>query len=254
MIVDIERRGHVAVLTMADQPKRNALSVAMVEGLLAALKDTRAQGVRAIVLASSATVFSAGADLSAMSKETPDLKVAPPGSPLLLFEALTRESRPIIAAVNGGAYGGGFELSLCCDMIVAGENAFFVLPELGHGVLPNTALARLPGLIGVARAKALAFTRRRLPAVEARELGLVAAVAPPEEVVNQAVAIADGIVADAPPTGIASAKAEFERWIAVDWAYSAGWRGRTNPEERREGTTAFTEKRKPDYERFWRAQ
>ena len=140
----------------------------------------------------------------------------------------------MIAAVNGGAYGGGFELTLCCDAIVASSKAFFVLPELGHGVLPNTALARLPARIGVARAKALAFTRRKLPAQEAQAMGLVHAVTEPEQLEDAAVALADSIVASAPPTGIAAAKAEFERWIDVDWAWARSGRSRSNPEERKE--------------------
>jgi len=253
MIVEFERRGHVGVLTMADQSKRNALSVALVEGMLDAIRTSRAQGVRALVLASSASVFSAGADLSAWSKESLNNTVAPPMSPFDLFEVLANETRPIIAAVTGGAYGGGFELALCCDLIVAHEQAFFVMPELGHGVLPNTALARLPSLIGIPRAKELAFTRRKLGAAEAQQIGLVSRVAT-QDAVGEAVEMAESIVASAPPTGIAEAKAQFERWIHTDWPWARGGRGRTNPEERAEGTRAFVEKRKPDYERFWLAQ
>jgi enoyl-CoA hydratase len=253
MIVEFERRGHVGVLTMADQPKRNALSVALVEGMLEAIAASRADGVRALVIASSVSVFSAGADLSAWSKESLANTVAPPKSPFDLFEALAKESRPVVAAVTGGAYGGGFELALCCDLIVMHEQAFFVMPELGHGVLPNTALARLPSLIGVARAKELAFTRRKLGAAEAVQLGLVARTTA-EDTVQAAVDIAESIVAAAPPTGLAEAKAQFERWIGTDWPWARAGRGRTNPEERAEGTKAFVEKRQPDYERFWRAQ
>lgn len=253
MMISTKRRGDVLVLTLNDLERRNALSVQLVAETVEAIRASRAEGVRAVVLMSASHVFSAGADLAAMSKEG-DSKTAPPGSPFELFEALTKETRPIIAAVNGGAYGGGFELTLCCDAIVAATQAFFVLPELGHGVLPNTALARLPALIGIARAKALAFTRRRLPAQEAQQIGLVHTVTEPEALEDAACALADSIVASAPPTGIAEAKAQFERWIAVDWAWARSGRSRSNPEERREGTTAFVEKRAPDYERFWRAQ
>jgi enoyl-CoA hydratase/carnithine racemase len=253
MPIEIERRGHVAVLTMADQPKRNALSFGLIAELLEAIAKTRAEGVRALVIASSATVFSAGADLSAMSQEPSSTTTAPPKSPLDLFEALTKETRPIIAAVNGGAYGGGFELTLSCDMIVASEKSFFVMPELGHGILPNTALARLPALIGIPRAKELAYTRRKLGAAEAQALGLVCKVVA-EDPVSAAVEIATSIVGTAPPRGIAEAKAQFERWIATDWDWARSGRSRSSPEERKEGTTAFVEKRAPDYERFWRAQ
>lgn len=253
MIVEFERRGHVGVLTMADQPKRNALSVALVEGMLQAIAASRADGVRALVIASSASVYSAGADLSVWSKEALTNTIAPPRSPFDLFEALARETRPVIAAVAGGAYGGGFELALCCDLIVAHEQAFFVMPELGHGVLPNTALARLPSLIGIARAKDLAFTRRKLGTAEAQQIGLVARTTS-EDTVQTAVDLAESIVATAPPTGLAEAKVQFERWIETDWSWARTGRGRTNPEERAEGTKAFVEKRQPDYERFWRAQ
>jgi len=253
MIVEFERRGHVGVITMADQPKRNALSVTLIEGMLKAIASSRTEGVRALVLASSASVYCAGADLSAWSKEPLDYTEAPPKSPFDLFEALTRETRPVIAAVAGGAYGGGFELALCCDLIVAHEQAFFVMPELGHGVLPNTALARLPSIIGIARAKELAFTRRKLGAIEAQQIGLIAR-STAGDTVQEAVDMAETIVATAPPTGLAEAKAQFERWIQTDWSWARGGRARTNPEERAEGTRAFVEKRNPDYERFWRAQ
>ncbi|VTU33552.1 Carnitinyl-CoA dehydratase [Variovorax sp. PBL-H6] len=254
MTISTERRGDVLVVTMTDHERRNALSVQLVADTIKAIQESRVEGVRAIVLMSASTVFSAGADLAAMNKESSNNRTAPPGSPFELFEALTKETRPVIAAVNGGAYGGGFELTLCCDAIVASSKAFFVLPELGHGVLPNTALARLPALIGVARAKALAFTRRKLSANEAQQMGLVHVVIEPEGLEDAAVALADSIVASAPPTGIAAAKAEFERWIGVDWTWARSGRSRSNPEERKEGTTAFLEKRAPDYERFWRAQ
>lgn len=254
MFVEVERRGHVAVITMVDQPKRNALSAGLVEATVSEIRNSRREGVRALVLASSASVFSAGADLSAMSQEPRNITSAPPTSPFDLFEALTKESRPVIAAVNGGAYGGGFELTLCCDMIVASDKAFFVLPELGHGVLPNTALARLPALVGIPKAKELAFMRRRLSALEAQALGLVSAVVPEEDVVAAAVDRAQSIVEAAPPGGIAEAKAQFERWIGTDWNWARAGRSRVNPDERLEGTRSFVEKRKPDYERFWRAQ
>jgi len=254
MIVEIERTGHVAVLRMTDQARRNALSAMLVDEMLEAIETTRTEGVRALVLASTATVFSAGADLSAMNQEPLSGTEAPPKSAFNLFEALTRDSRPIIAAVDGGAYGGGFELALCCDLVVADEAAFFVMPELGHGIMPNTALARLPSLIGVARAKELVLTRRKLGAAEAQSMGLVTRVTSQRRTVDAAVALAESIVADAPPRGIAEAKAQFERSIATDWAWARAGRSRTNPQERREGMTAFLEKRAPDYEPFWRSQ
>jgi enoyl-CoA hydratase len=254
MLLKVERFGHAAVLTMSDQKKRNALSVPLIEEMLAYIASSKAEGVRALIIASSCSVFSAGADLSAMSQESLDIREAPPRSPFDLFETLTRETRPVIAAVSAGAFGGGFELCLCCDLIVASEDAFFVMPELGHGVLPNTALARLPALIGISRAKELAFTRRRLPAQEAKEMGLVRDVVNSQQLIDFALQTADQIVAPAPPGGIAEAKAQFERWIATDWAWARTGRSRINQEERKEGTAAFVEKRPPDYERFWKAQ
>jgi enoyl-CoA hydratase len=227
------------------------LSKGLVEAILAALDSSRREGARAVVIASSSSVFCAGADLTAMSQEPVGTAVSLKHTPLELFRALTEESRLVFAAVSGGAFGGGCELTMCCDAILAGPNAFFVMPELGHGVLPSTGLTRLPALIGVQKARELIFSRRRVGAHEARDLGLVSSVVGENAVVAAAVAAAQEIVGTAAPSVLAAAKAEMERWIGTDWSRVATNRTRYNPEERKEGSTAFVEKRPPSYERFW---
>ncbi len=154
MLVTLERRGTVAVISLNDATRRNALSVGILSGVLNALTESRRDGMRAVVLASTQTAFCAGADIREML-DSGWLEAGPrdggaPPTPLDLFAALEAETRPVLAAVDGLALGGGVELVLSCDMALAGTKASFALPEIGLGVIPNTAMARLPGLMAAA--------------------------------------------------------------------------------------------------------
>jgi len=243
----------VAVLTLAAPEQRNALSTAIVRALLDALATPTVRAARALVLAGDGPAFCAGADIRDLLGAgwmEPD----PQGpTPMDLFEAIDRESRPVIAAATGLVLGGGFELSLCCDLVVAAEDASFSLPELAHGVMPNTGLFLLGHVVGQRRALEIVLTRRRLTAAEALSFGLVNAVAPPDGTRAAAVGLARKIVTGAPPSGIAAVKRGLRRGPdAVDWDQvraSLGWLDRA---EWTEGLGAFTERRRPNYEDFWR--
>lgn len=250
MPVLYSRHGDIAVLTLDDTQRRNALSRASVTMLRELIERSRAEKARAIVIAANGPVFCAGANID-------DLKAGwmsgthDPTDPALLFRALAEETRPTIAAVQGGALGGGFELTLSCDLVVMGMESYVALPELGHGVIPNTALARLHHVVGTRRAAELILTRLRLGAAEAVDWGLANRVVPTADVLSSAIDLALGIVQSAPPGAIAAAKRNLAHHGATDWA-----RVLSSPEdvpaaEWREGLRSFDERRKPSYDQFW---
>ncbi|HUQ73262.1 MAG TPA: enoyl-CoA hydratase/isomerase family protein [Burkholderiales bacterium] len=244
-------RGHVGILTMQDAEHFNALSPPQVRAMLDALNDSR--GARALVIASSAKHFCAGADIKEFLKgELLDPKrQAPATSPVNLFRALIDEPRPVIAAVDGLAMGGGVELTVSCDIVLASDKARFALPELGLGLLPRTALARLPEIIGRRKALELILTRRRLSAEEALALGLVNRIVDSAGLLDAAVKLAEEIIT-APPGAIAAAKRNLGRVPPADWDSIHALLAHLHPDEWREGLTAFSEKRTPDFERFWK--
>jgi len=208
--------------------------------------------VRAIVIASTEKAFCAGADLKDILDTGWLTSVSTsPGiiTPLKLFEALQRDTRPIVAAVGGLALGGGVEMLLCCDLVVASSDASFAFPELGLGVIPNTALALLPAMIGRRAAADLILTRRRFPADEAYRLGLVGKIVPTAELLDRSISLAQGIVEQAPPTAIAAAKQALAR--PVDWDSIRGLLALMNEDEWNEGLGAFRNKKPASYERFW---
>lgn len=254
MPVHVNIEGHVSILTLDYPEHHNALSTALVREMLRALRELDARRVRAIVVAAKGKFFSAGANI-------PDLYQAGwmsgrpnPEDPVALFETLATHRLPVIAAVTGPALGGGFELSLSCDLVVAAENAWFAAPEVGLGVIPNTALARLTAIAGRRRALEIMMTRRRVQPSEALALGLVNEVVPPAEVVSSAVALANRITTEAPPGALAVLKGGADRHLRTDWSEVRASVGRVPEAEWREGLGAFVEKRRPDYERFWNKQ
>jgi enoyl-CoA hydratase len=252
MPLHLERRGHIAVLTLDDPPRRNALSRNLVTACLAALEQSRREGARAVIIAASGKVFCAGANID-------DLKSGwmsgadDPTDPVRLFRALAEDSRPTIAAVQGGALGGGCELTLSCDLVVAGPAAYFCLPELGHGVIPNTGVARLQQVVGARRAREIIMTRRKVGAEEALAIGLVNRLEPTRDLVESAMELAETIIGGCPPGALTAAKHHIAAHGATDWERVLSSPRDVPSVEWQEGLRAFDERRKPDYEQFWAA-
>jgi enoyl-CoA hydratase/carnithine racemase len=249
--VRYERRGPVAVLTLCAPQRRNALSRESVRTLLAALGRARQEAARAVVLAAEGPVFCAGAFIPDLRDGWMDGTEADT-DPVNLFRALAEMPVPVIAAVQGPALGGGFELTLGCDLVVAGEGAWFCLPELGHGVIPNTALALLPRIVGSRLALDLVLTQRRIPAAEALALGLASRVVPAGEEMAQALELAGRIAAHATPSALAVAKRHLLAHAGIDWPRVAHSLHEVPRREWREGLDAVAEKRAVDYETLWR--
>src|SRR3954463_867737 len=205
-LVLVERRGRTAFVTLNRPEAANALSKALVaalEGAFAALAGGLKQGddVRAVVLTGSGKAFSAGADL----KERRAMKLEQTWAFLDelngLMNAVAAFPRPVIAAINGAAFGGGLELALACDIRIAAESAEMGLTEVRLGVMPGAGgTQRLARIASVAAAKELILTGRRVRAQRAYALGIVSDVVPADLLADAAAKLAgDHAAAGAPP-------------------------------------------------------
>jgi enoyl-CoA hydratase/carnithine racemase len=258
MLVDLEMHGCVAVLTMGDHAKRNALSRPLVDAFHAALDCAIREGARAIVVASSARVFCAGGDLGELlatgvlsSPDDMPFNYDRFAASLDLPKRLTLYPFPVVAAVDGSALGGGFELTLCCDAVVASDRAVFALPEVGLGLIPSVALTHLPRLIGRRKTLELVLTQRRIDANEALALGLVNRIADSATVVQAAIDLANSLVTRAAPAAAAAAKAILARETPLAWPDIPGTLNMLERREWKEGLGAFIDRRSPDYGTFW---
>ncbi len=252
----VERQDVFATVTI-DRPKvLNALSHATRAELSQAMSELGSeQGVRAIIVTGSGQkAFSSGADIA----ELEALETAQEGfehsrrSHELLFK-LHALSKPVIMAVNGYALGGGCELALAGDIILASENAQFGLPELNLGIIPGFGgTQRLPRLIGRTRALEIILTGRRLRAPEALEMGLVNRVVPLDELLATAEGIARTIAEKAP---LAVALAKQALYDGLESSPRSGCEAEmayfglaVGTADRREGTSAFLAKRAPEWQ------
>src|ERR1700760_3835768 len=172
-LVETSLDGGVALLRLNRPEARNALSPELMEELAGELERLDPDpAVRCVVIAGSEKVFAAGADIRAMSERTFAEALYPPAAGFWKRLAMIRT--PLVAAVSGWALGGGCELALACDMIVASETAVFGQPEINLGIIPGGGGSqRLTRAIGKQRAMELVLTGRRVDAAEARELGFV---------------------------------------------------------------------------------
>ncbi|ONK11877.1 enoyl-CoA hydratase-related protein [Streptomyces sp. MP131-18] len=252
--VVVQRDGHVAEVRL-DRPRAmNAISTELARCLTAACADLAAdRSVRAVVLASTQErAFCVGADL----KERNGLSDAEFGRHRTVlraaFTAVLDLPVPAVAAVAGFALGGGFELALSCDLIVAEPTAVVGLPEVTVGVIPGGGGTQLlPRRVGAARAAELIFTGRRVAADEARRLGLVDELTEPGGARAAALALAARIAANS-PVGLRAAKRALRTGSGLGLqagleVEDAAWRTVAFSPDRAEGVAAFNEKRTPDW-------
>jgi enoyl-CoA hydratase/carnithine racemase len=251
-LVRAEQTGSVLVVVIERPEARNALNPALLADLVAVLEAAEANSaINAIVLTGGPVVFSAGADIDTIAGHSPASYLASPTR--RAFEAIRRVSKPMVAGVAGYCLGGGCELALCCDLIVAGDNAVFGQPEINLGIIPGAGgtQAWRPRTGAGAQTEA-ALLGGFVDAWSARRLGLVDAVVPAERVVDAAVARAATIAAKA-PLATRTAKAALragERMslhAALDYEVSL-MAGLLGTADAKEGTRAFLEKRSPRFE------
>jgi len=182
-IVLLERSEDVALITLNRPEAMNALSTALRDGIAGAFRDAAAdESIRVAILTGAGRAFCAGFDLKELGSGDPDATAAEAQSGIV--DAMSSFAGPIIAAVNGYAITGGFELALACDMIVASKEAKFADTHARVGILPGWGLSqKLPRLIGISRAKEVSFTGNMISAGQAYEWGLVNRVVEPDELI-----------------------------------------------------------------------
>ncbi|MBN1201537.1 MAG: enoyl-CoA hydratase/isomerase family protein [Anaerolineae bacterium] len=230
----------------------NALTGPLMDELMTVLEQMDADdSIRCMIIAGTDRVFAAGADIGEMAQATPVELINK--AFIARWERLQNLHKPVIAAVSGYALGGGCELALACDMIVASETAVFGQPEINLGVIPGAGgTQRLTRTIGKALAMEMVLNDRRLSADEAARFGLVNRVAPVDQYLDEAIKLASAIAARA-PVAIRLAKDAVN--MALETTLSAGLAYERNrfyvlfaSEDQKEGMAAFLEKRDPNWQ------
>ncbi|MBM7173646.1 enoyl-CoA hydratase/isomerase family protein [Streptomyces sp. G44] len=230
-----------------DRPPMNALDIATQDRLKElAAEATRRDDVRAVVLHGGEKVFAAGADIKEMQAMDHAAMIARSGALQESFTAVARIPKPVVAAVNGYALGGGCELALCADFRIAADNAKLGQPEILLGLIPGAGgTQRLARLVGPSKAKDLIFTGRQVKAPEALAIGLVDRVVPAAEVYEQAHAWAARL-AQGPAIALRAAKESIDAGLETDLdtglAIERTWfAGLFATEDRERGMRSFVE-------------
>ncbi|MFF5994984.1 enoyl-CoA hydratase [Lysinibacillus sp. KU-BSD001] len=252
--VGVEVQDGIAILTLTRAEAANALSIQMLHEINDALETIQYdRSIRVVIVTGDGEkAFCAGADLKerkGMSEEEVRKTVALIGKTVSHFEHL---AQPVIAAINGVAFGGGLELALACDIRMASDTAKLGLTEAALGIIPGAGgTQRLPRLIGVGKAKELIYTARRLSANDALAYGIVEHVVAPQELLTKAKALATEMAKNA-PLSLVQAKTAIHHGMQTDIATglqieSLAYNRLLYTEDRLEGLKAFQEKRSPIY-------
>ena len=247
----VTREGAIGIVQLNRPKVLNALNFEVMSELVSALEELdRDESVKVIILTGGERSFAAGADLAEMSQATPvDLVL---GRRFELWDRIRKISKPIIAAVSGYCLGGGNELAMNCDLIIASETATFGQPEVNVGIIPGAGgTQRLPRVVGKYKAMEMILTGKSISADEAYSIGLVNHVVPPESLMKEARKIATDI-ASKPPISIRSAKEAILK--AQDTTLEVGLEFERKAfymlfatEDGKEGMKAFLERRKPTF-------
>ncbi len=247
-----ETRGRVGLVTLNRPKQLNALNDALMRELGEALLAFDADAnIGAIVLTGNDKAFAAGADIGAMASWS-YMDVYKTDYITRNWEALRRVRKPVIAAVAGYALGGGCEIALACDIVLAADTAKFGQPEIKIGAMPGAGgTQRLPRAIGKAKAMDMILTARMMDAQEAERAGLVSRVVPAEKLLDEALAVANAICEFSGPS-VMMAKEAVNRAYETPLAEGILFERRMfhslfATEDQKEGMRAFVEKRKPSF-------
>ncbi|KQQ56634.1 MULTISPECIES: enoyl-CoA hydratase [Rhizobium/Agrobacterium group] len=245
----VEKRDEVGVITLNRPQALNALNSTLLKELRHILASfSRDESIGAIVITGSPKAFAAGADIKEM--QSLDFVDAYLGDFLGGWDDVASTRKPVIAAVSGFALGGGCELAMMCDFIIASETAKFGQPEITLGVIPGMGGSqRLTRAVGKAKAMDLVLTGRKMDAAEAERSGLVSRVVPQERLMDEAIEAATTI-ASLSRASVMMAKESVERSFEVSLSEGLRFERRLfqalfATEDQKEGMAAFVEKRKP---------
>ncbi len=248
----VEKRGRVGLITL-DRPKAlNALNDELMDELVAALGAFDADaGIGAMVVTGSAKAFAAGADIAAM-RDLEYMEVYSRDFITRNWDRIRQIRKPVIAAVAGYALGGGCELAMACDFIIAADTARFGQPEIKLGVIPGAGgTQRLPRAVGKAKAMDICLTGRMMDAQEAERAGLVSRIVPADKLLDEAIGAAATIADLSLPTVMMikeSVNRAFETSLAEGMLFERRlFHSTFSTLDQKEGMTAFLEKRKPEF-------
>jgi enoyl-CoA hydratase len=248
----VETRGRVGLITLNRPKALNALNDALMNELGEALAAFDADdGIGAIVVTGSDKAFAAGADIGAM-KDRSYMDVYKGEYITRNWERMKSIRKPIIAAVAGYALGGGCELAMMCDILIAADTARFGQPEIKLGIIPGAGgTQRLPRAVGKAKAMDLVLTGRMMDAAEAERAGLVSRVVPADKLIDEALAAAAQIAEFSLPSVMMAKEAlnrAFESPLAEGMLFERRlFHALFATEDQKEGMAAFVEKRKPKF-------
>jgi len=248
----VDRDGRVGIITLNRPRQMNALNDALMDALGAALLAfDRDQGIGAMVICGNEKVFAAGADIAAMAGWS-YMDVYTTDFITRNWDTIRQVRKPVIAAVSGIAMGGGCELALACDIIIAADNARFALPEVKLALLPGGGgTQRLPRAIGKAKAMDMCLSGRAMNADEAERSGLVSRVVPAESLYEESLALARTLAGYSAPAVMAikeSVNRAFETSLSEGMLFERRQlHSRFASDDAREGLRAFLDKRPADF-------
>lgn len=215
-VIAVKRIGRTLILTLDRPTHRNALDSATMRGLQVWLeKAERDQDVACVLLAGAPPGFCAGSDLKELALLDPGGMAGHEAETAAVVRRIAWLSKPVIAAVEGFALGGGFILAVSCDVVVTGRDARWRLPEVANGWLPPWGLGALLARVGPARARLLVWGAEQIDGAEAHRLGVADLLAEPGQAETRALAVADALAA-LPSSAVASTKRFFEPFAAAD--------------------------------------
>ncbi len=249
----VVQEGDICIITINRPKVLNVLNIETLQELKrAALEMDAKKDVKVVILTGAERAFAAGADITEMMPLTAieGKKFGQLGQEV--FEAFETLSKPVIAAINGFALGGGCELAMACDIRIASEKAKIGQPEVKLGVTPGFGgTQRLPRLVGRAKAKELIFTGEMIDAAEAHRIGLVNSVVPPDALMGEAKKLA-GQIAQNGEIAVSQAKKAINQGIDLDLKSGCGLEAEAfglcfSTEDQKEGMKAFVEKREAKF-------
>jgi enoyl-CoA hydratase len=249
--IEVETHDKVGLIRLNRPQALNALNAALIDELGAALDGfERDNNIGCIIITGSRKAFAAGADIKEMQAKTyADAYI---GDFIASWERVSRTRKPIIAAVAGFALGGGCELAMMCDIVIAADNAKFGQPEIKLGVMPGVGgTQRLTRFVGKAKAMDMCLTGRMMDAAEAERSGLVTRVVPADQLIDEALKTAQTIASMSRPA-VMMTKETINRAYETTLAEGIRFERRVFHsmfalEDQKEGMTAFVEKRPPNF-------